>query len=198
VSVYLVACWRWVVAGPPAYTLLKVEPNPALSKVNMDVLLPGKLTEEELRQVALHLKAEHSGYAKTWIFYYLPGMKPGAGAWATTHFTPDLEVSILGASQVQERQAKQADVPGTVLGRWYEEQYTQSGLVIYQQKGRYHIRTRYKDGTSSDELLKRKGNTFTYAETGSFNGEYFKLLPNGNLGLLNREGKLFTQAKPTR
>lgn len=182
----------------PAYSILQDETNPALSKANVDVRLPQKVDEPALRRIAQAIQATHRGYAKIWIAYYLPGMKPGAGAWATANFTPDLEVTILGASQAQEQQVKQAVVPGKVVGRWYEEQYTQSGLVIYQQKGRYHIKTSYRDGTSNDELLQRKGNTFTYAEAGSFNGEYFKLLPNGDLGLLNQEGKLFTQAKPSR
>jgi hypothetical protein len=101
----------------PAYTLLKVEPNPALSKVNIEVLLPEKLKEAELRQLALQLKAKYDGYTKTWIAYYLPGMKPGSGAWATTHFTPELEITILGATQAQEQHVKQAAVPGKVLGR---------------------------------------------------------------------------------
>jgi hypothetical protein len=179
----------------PAYEIQKLKPNPALSKVNIEVLLPQKLSQEELRRVAMDIRAAHDGYQKTWIAYYLKGMKPGAGAWATTHFTPELEVSILGATQAQEDDAKQqaSAVTGKVLGRWYEEQYTHSSLVIYQTGKEYHLKTTFDNGQSNDEPLLRKGKTFTY-KSGSYNGEYFKLLSDGALGLFNQEGKMFTQA----
>lgn len=182
------------------YTILSVERNPSLSKINIEVRLLRKLDEAELRRVALQIKAAHRGYAKTWIVYYLPGMKIGAGAWATTHFTPELKIQVLGASQAQEEASKKqaASITGKIVGRWYEEQYTHSSLVIYQRGSAYRLRTVFDNGQSSEERLLRKGDTFTYYEQGSSNGEYFKLLPDGKLGLFNREGKIFTQANPVR
>lgn len=184
-------------ASTPAYTITKVSPNPALSKVNIEVLLPKTLSEAELRQVALKIKAEHNGYDKTWIFYLLPGMKPDAGAWATTHFIPDLEVKVLGASQAQETAGKQQAlaVQGEVIGRWYEEQYTHSSLVIYRRGGVFRLKTIFDNGQISEERMVRRGMLFTYQPGAGYNGEYFKLLPGGGLGLFNREGKMFTQAR---
>ena len=45
------------------------------------------------------------GYERTFIEYYLPNMVHGCGAWATTHFTPRLEVSILGFTAEEQRAA---------------------------------------------------------------------------------------------
>jgi len=182
------------------YNILSVERNPALSKVNIEVRLLHKLDEAELRRIALQIKAAHRGYDKTWVFYYLPGMKIGAGAWATTHFTPELEIQVLGASQVQEEASKKqaASITGKIVGRWYEEQYTHSSLVIYRRDSAYRLRIVFDNGQSSDERLLREGDTFTYYEQGSSNGEYFKLLADGKLGLFNREDKMFTQAKSVR
>ena len=46
-----------------------------------------KATEEELNNLAFDiLAADETRYHRTFIEYYLPGMKYGAGAWATTHF----------------------------------------------------------------------------------------------------------------
>jgi len=181
----------------PAYTITQVTSTPGLSKVNIDVLLPEKVSEAELRQIAQKIKAGHDGYAKTWIAYYLPGMKPGAGAWATTHFTPNLEVQILGASKEQEVSGKQRAgmVKGDVVGRWYEEQYTHSTFVLYRRDGVYRLKTIFDTGQASEEKMVRKGKVFTYQPGTGYNGEYFKLLPGGGLGMFNQEGKMFTQGQ---
>lgn len=179
----------------PAYTVTEVERHPERSKVNITVLLPEKLTEAQLRQVAQKIKADNSGYDKTWISYYLKGMKVGSGAWATTHFIPELEVAILGASQAQEEAANQqaAAVKEPAVGRWYEEQYAHASYVIYQKGSAYLVKTTFDNGQTDEQPLLRKGNTFTY-KGGGFNGEYFKILPDGRLGMYNQEGKQFTVA----
>ena len=43
------------------------------------------------------------GYDRTFIEYYLPGMVDGCGAWATTHFTPRMEVVVLGFTAEDQR-----------------------------------------------------------------------------------------------
>ena len=73
-------------------------------KRSLDVRLNKRVTEDTLRAIALKLKSQDSrDYDRTFITYYLPGMTVGAGAWATTHFTPDLEVKILGLSTEEEK-----------------------------------------------------------------------------------------------
>jgi hypothetical protein len=60
-------------------------------KRRLDVRLNRKVSEQNLRAIALKLKGQDARvYDRTFIFYYLPGMTVNAGAWATTHFTPDL------------------------------------------------------------------------------------------------------------
>ena len=74
-------------------------------KRSLDVRLNKRVTEDTLRAIALKLKSQDSrDYDRTFITYYLPGMTVGAGAWATTHFTPDLEVKILGLSTEEEKE----------------------------------------------------------------------------------------------
>ena len=65
----------------------------------------GKLpNKEDLERFAKRLFSVHKGskYDKVFICYYLPGMVKDAGAWATSHFTPDLQVRILGSLQDKE------------------------------------------------------------------------------------------------
>lgn len=71
-------------------------------KRSIEVLLEREASEYELRKVAWELKRRNKRkFLKTFIGYYLPGMKIDGGYWATTHFTPDLEVRILGKQQVE-------------------------------------------------------------------------------------------------
>ncbi|QDT94253.1 hypothetical protein [Gimesia algae] len=65
-------------------------------KRSLVVFLDGKVSEERLREIALELKSKETrSYERTFIVYLLPGMKENEGAWATTHFDPDLKIDIL-------------------------------------------------------------------------------------------------------
>ena len=66
-------------------------------KRSVDVLLPKKVSEETLLQLAYEIRTakKHKKFEKTFICYYLPGMEPGKGAWAISHFNPSLNIRIL-------------------------------------------------------------------------------------------------------
>ncbi len=53
-----------------------------------------ELTRAEIRKIAERLRDERA--ERTFIVYYLPGMDVDAGAWASSHFNPDLEIRIYG------------------------------------------------------------------------------------------------------
>lgn len=62
----------------------------------LDVRLNHTVDEDNLTILANLLRdADEMPYLRTYIVYYLPGMKSGDGGWATSHFTPDLEVKLL-------------------------------------------------------------------------------------------------------
>lgn len=56
-----------------------------------------KAINEDLTVLSNHLYKKHKGkkFERVFICYYLPGMEIDAGAWATGHFDPELEVKIL-------------------------------------------------------------------------------------------------------
>jgi len=65
-------------------------------KRSLSIRLNGEVSEDTLRAIALELKAkETKAFERTFICYYLPNMKVDSGAWATTHFNPDLEVRFM-------------------------------------------------------------------------------------------------------
>ena len=80
-------------------------------KRSLDIRLNRKVPEDVLRAIALKLRSmDPRQFDRTFISYYLEGMQVGAGAWATTHFNPALEVRILGLSiEDEERLTREPD-----------------------------------------------------------------------------------------
>jgi len=187
------------------YTVISEVKNDSLKKVNVDIQLNKKVNEEILVTIAKKLKSELKleNYPKIWMFYYLPDMKVGSGAWATTHFTPDIEVKILGASQSQmDNSVKKADeINGKIIGKWKEDQYTSSVYVIYEKDNQTIIRIIFPNGQKSDDELKstKENSSIRYDyKAGSYNGEYFKVNSNNELEFYNKENKIFTKGQPLK
>jgi hypothetical protein len=179
---------------PADYAILSEEPNPALSKSNVEVQLVAKVDEVRLEQIALELREDRSEFDKLWIFYYLPDMEVGKGAWATTHFTPDLEVEIGGNTEAQEAQVKTEEIAAneTVLGKWYEEQITRMGFSLIEREGKLYLRTTFPTGGHMDtEVIetKVKGTRRLDPVEANAHGEYQVIEVDGTLGLYGNDGR---------
>ena len=62
----------------------------------LDVEVSREIDEELLGIVATLLRdADDMIYMRTYVVFYLPGMRSGERAWATAHFLPDLEVQLV-------------------------------------------------------------------------------------------------------
>jgi hypothetical protein len=68
-------------------------------KVALDIEVPlveGRLpTADELGAVSRFLVSRERKHDRSFVVFYLPGMKIGSGAYATAHHNPDMEVEIL-------------------------------------------------------------------------------------------------------
>jgi len=60
------------------------------------VKLDQEVSMAELEVIGRMLHAQEPAFQRTFIEYLLPGMQAGSGAWATTHFDPDLKVVLSG------------------------------------------------------------------------------------------------------
>lgn len=130
-------------------------------KRQLDVRLNKKVSERTLRAIALKLKSQDSRhYDRTFITYSLPGMVVGTGAWATTHFNPNLEVRILGLTAEEEEKLVTEPVPANreVIGRWVDEiPHASSRFTIFREEGKLFIEQTFKDGSSrKEELVEKK------------------------------------------
>lgn len=188
---------------PADVTYLIIDSDTFLDyKRSLDIRLSKKVSEETLRAIALKLNAQDSkNYERTFICYYLPDMKVGAGAWATTHFNPNLDVRIQGLTAEQEETLKkQPDDPSReVIGSWLDESpFVGSRITIFRQNGKLFIENTYKDGSSGKkeivEKLSGKDRTFREKERNSF-GEFYLIDSQGNLQLWDQEGLISTAKK---
>jgi len=168
-------------------------------KRSVDVRLNSRITKDALGKFAKIIKlGDKNSYQRTFISYYLPGMKVGEGAWATTHFNPDLEVKILGATlNEHEKLVSQSDDPSrTIIGVWLDKRpMIEARVSLYKKNQKVYIEMIYQDGsTSNDEVVERKsGNIirivkrFMTSHVRSF-GEYWTLDKDGDLKLYDNEG----------
>jgi len=161
-----------------------------------------KISEDALRVIAFKLKAQDPrSYERTFICYYIPGMEVGAGAWATTHFNPNLKVKILGMTADQEKALKQLpdDPSREVIGIWLDESpFIGSRITIFRQNRKLFLENMYTDGSSGKkefvEKLSGKDRTFRKKE-GSSVGEFYLIDKQGNLQLWDQEGIIWTAKK---
>ena len=78
------------------YEVLSVE-TAGLEKISADIVVSRPLDHAELSRTARTIYKALKGprFKRVFITWYLPGMEVGSGAWATTHFNPLLEVTIM-------------------------------------------------------------------------------------------------------
>ena len=180
------------------YRILDLTKNEDAGKLNVDVLLSKKVDETQLKELGLRIKDSIGTYQKNYLFFYLNGMKVGSGAWATANYTPEEEIRVLGATQAEEDSSKsKLRVDGKIIGRWYDEQRSNSGLAFYEKDGKCFLKRVYKGGTPITTRFVRMGNTFKPKEDTGL-GEYFIVQKDGTLGFVNDEGKVFGQAFPIK
>jgi len=92
----LTACRNTAIPDNIEYRIISETPHDVLGKDNIDILLSREVDRVALKEIALSIRQSRMKFEKVWIFYYLPNMERGSGAWAITHFTPGLELEIIG------------------------------------------------------------------------------------------------------
>ncbi len=172
-------------------------------KRSVIVRLNEKVSKQTLRAIAVDLKKmTRKNYEKTFIAYYLPGMKIGAGAWATTHFEPNLKVLILGLTLEEEKALTQEPTSSSrdTIGAWIDHGQCGSTVTLYRENEKLYLKTKYYDGSgSTDEVIKKisASGTKLTEKNGNPHGEYFIIDKNGDLHAGDRDG-LFLKYKKLR
>ncbi|GAB5403960.1 MAG: hypothetical protein Aurels2KO_21910 [Aureliella sp.] len=161
----------------------------------VDIRLDGRVSEATLESLAKSIKAaDGASYDRTFIGYYLPGMKVDSGYWATTHYNPHLKVEVLGLTKerFEEFMATPPSSERDEIGRWIDESlYVGRRIVIFRDGDKLFLESTYGDGSMGvEEVTKVDG-----ADGPSFyklgeaqGGDYWRIDSEGRLLLLDDEG----------
>lgn len=166
-------------------------------KCIMDIRLSKKVSKAFLSRLALKLRdQEPIQYESMFICYYLPGMSVRSGAWASTHFMPDLEVKILGLTQ-QEEQAliNSSEYPKTdIIGQWFSQTLPNKTTLVREENAIFMIQE-FKDGSKiRKEMIQKNQDGYKRfeAKTGSSVGEYYLIDGTGKLSNYDQYGLIDT------
>lgn len=180
------------------YTVIE-KSNLGSIKCSIDIRLGKKVTKDFLQKLALKLRnAEFRKYDRMFILYYLPGMTPGSGAWASSHFNPNLEVKILGTTIEEEKilMSNSKDSPGEIIGVWLDESpYVGAKYTFLKRSGKIIMIRKFKDGSGSEKemIQKNQSGRLRFEEKGGNDfGEYYLIERNGNLGAYDNAGLINT------
>jgi hypothetical protein len=161
--------------------------------------LERKVTKELLHELALDLReAQPRRYNRFFIEYYLPGMTPGSGAWATSHFNPNLEVRILGTTIEEENALKAGPKESSdeIIGEWLDESpYIGAKYTLLKKNGKIIMVRKFKDGSGSEkEMIQNNysGRLRFEEKDGNDYGEYYIIEKNENLGAYDSAGLIST------
>ena len=175
------------------WSIFDSEIDKAFNKIQIYVRLVGAIEEDELKKIAHQIKDDYEQYNKHYIFYLLPKMKKGSGAWAYTHFVPELEIEIMGVSTKENTVMEAAEVTGEILKKWKDDQpYVANIKFLVKEDGKLKMKTIYKDDSKNEEILKESKVSGKVKYThGSKHGEYYMIESNGNLGYYSENGKFY-------
>ena len=179
------------------YSIIDSDTIPGIKRT-LSIRLNKKVSEDVLREIALKLKSEDSSeYDRTLITYILPGMTVGTGAWATTHFDPDLQVCILGLTAEQEQLLKAKRQPSSrkVIGKWVDNGVGGSSIMtIFREHGKYCLESRYSDGSVGMQILIKSG-AYRFNDFESDAGDHYVILSDGDLEISDNDGLIATCTK---
>ncbi|MDP6890667.1 MAG: hypothetical protein QF471_05010 [Phycisphaerales bacterium] len=183
--------------------LIKADRPAGGQKLSLDVRLNKKVSESDLEAIAHYLQQrEHVQYPKVFICYYLPGMEVDSGAWATSHFAPDLMVRILGPTKQQSAQSSPKEPDGrTTVGSWMDNSPMVGGpITIFVLNSTMYLEQSFAMGGSRRITIREtstsRGRRFDDVAEAT-NGDHWLLRPDGNLEIRDQEGLIAT-ARMTR
>ena len=104
-----------------AWSELRRNANPALSKLIVDVLLETKVSEPTLRTTSRQIRSDNRSYERIDIGYYIKGRGTEGLNWALARFVGStLDVSIHGFTLEEEQRLMAQSPPDAeeVIGRW--------------------------------------------------------------------------------
>lgn len=159
---------------------------------SVEVRLERRVGEVELKLIARMIQErEPRPFRRTLVNFYLPGMKPGQGAWASATHTKDIAVRIAGLT-LEEEAAFTAEArvdARSLVGTWLTSTPAAPGrLTIYRERGQLFAEWRLRNGVKTvDEVAEKKTAAGRRFDNVPQTADHFVLNMNGELEL--RQGE---------
>lgn len=83
-----------VKASVPKFKILTQE-CVQTEKCSFDLRLDTQVSKAQINQIAHSFRQKYPNISRLFMSYYLPCMTVGHGAWATSHYNPDLKIQIM-------------------------------------------------------------------------------------------------------
>ncbi|MDD5215665.1 MAG: hypothetical protein PHQ03_09040 [Methylococcales bacterium] len=174
----------------------------------VDVVLSEKISEEELKKIAMEIKhSDSKNYDKTFITYSLSADKKftkdrNRDGWATTHFNPNLEVKIQGLNLKDEQtllaKANTAtDANRKVIGSWIDDRIGYTAVLFKADKKLFMEKLFYDGSGSVDEMMIDKNKKIT-SKVDYGHGEYYVINAKKELESWGRNGLIYTSRELPR
>lgn len=169
-------------------------------KRTVEVELPERVSAEQLQALAEKIKAAQTHKTdRTFISYTLEGHP--SMSWATTHYNPDLEVSVLGLSNEDYQQllskSLRKEYP-QLVGAWIGERVFNALYIVYVNDGVVHQDLLFPNGEKLSypmKVVKEAGGMLRLEEIDGDEPEFLRLAPSGMLQFWN-ENRNFTTLVP--
>jgi hypothetical protein len=174
--------------------IIKTETPQSFKRI-IYIQISTQLTEQQLTEIAAQMREENSSYERLFVFYLLPDMEIGSGAWAVTNYNPELEVRIFGTDNESENKMKSATVEnGEIVGKWYDNSPgVEKSIIIYKIDEVYKIRYTFADESLSEQDLEffNENGKSKFVYENDF-GEYYLIEEDGSLGVYDTDGLIHT------
>ena len=169
---------------PKSYSITKDDFQEGRPR-KVEVLLPKRVSETELAQVAQAVRADTTFKAKaTFIGFRVEGQTDKA-YWANASFDPDFKSSLIGLSARDYQTLRAADLKGypDMIGNWLRDGALGHVKVLYKRDGQYFIDEIFVDGKNTSNYLAKKlpDGGLRLDEPENDFGEYYVVDVKGNL-----------------
>lgn len=166
-------------------------------KASFDIRLNKRVSKLTLKNLAKKITRfiDNNNYKRIYINYYLEGMQVNSGAWATTHYDPNLKVIILGSTPEEYKRnttREKSNLNHQVVGEWFfQGGYTARKVTIYKEKNTTYSKSKFKDGSvllKVVKLIKSKGVTRVIFNEPNGGSDYYIINKVGELEAWDEDG----------
>jgi uncharacterized protein YgiM (DUF1202 family) len=179
------------------YTIESEEKLPPFKAVYV-IRIPRAYSESEITSIAKHIRQQMGReFERIFMFYLTPGMIYGNGAYATTHYTPDLKVQVSGLSEEKLSNLRNNDTYSPLaIGHW-SNHHTPSVMSILKTAEGYLMQEIYSDGDRNLQKLLSKdlGGQLVFSTTFDEADGYYTV-ENQNLVLKTLDGQIVNVYPP--